>query len=115
MRVKTGTVRHRKHIKILDQAKGYRMGRHRLFKQASESVLHAGNYAFAGRKQRKRDFRQLWIERISAALNEFDLSYSKFTGALKAAKINLNRKMLADLALNSPQIFAKIVEKVKVK
>ena len=113
MRVKTGTVRHQKHKKALVLTKGYRMGKHRLIKQAKESILHAGEYAFAGRKNRKRDFRKLWIIRINAALSQFDLSYSKFIDGLKKNKITLNRKMLANLALNHASVFAKVVEKVK--
>jgi len=114
MRVKTGIVRHRKHKKVLDMAKGYRMARHKRFKTAKESVLHAGEYAFMGRKLRKRDFRKLWIIRVNAALTPFDLKYSRFIELLKKAKISLNRKILADLALNEPKVFAQIVKKVSV-
>ena len=113
MRVKTGTVRHHKHKKTLARAKGMRMSIHKRFKLARQAELHAGEYAFAGRKNRKRDFRTLWIKRINAGLTPYNLSYSKFMNGLKKAKIGLNRKMLADLALNNPEVFAKIVEKVK--
>lgn len=112
MRVKTGTVRHRKHKKILKLAKGYRMARHKRYKVAKESVLHAGEYAFAGRKLRKRDFRALWIIRINAALTPFNLSYSRFAALLKKSNIGLNRKILAELALVEPKVFAQIVKKV---
>ena len=113
MRVRTGPQRKRKHKKVLKLAKGYRMSRHRLFKQASDAVLHAGEYAFAGRKRRKRDFRQLWIMRINAALSDLDISYSRFIAQLKKAKIELNRKILADLVISDPKTFKKIVDKVK--
>ena len=114
MRIKTGTTRHRKHKKILKMAKGYRMSRHKHIKVAKESVLHAGEYAFAGRKLKKRNFRKLWIMRINAALKSFDLSYSKFINLLNKAKIKLNRKVLADLALNNPKVFEKIVKTILV-
>lgn len=113
MRVKTGIVRHRKHKKILSLAKGYWMSRHKLYKKAHEAVLHAGSYAFHGRKLRKRNFRTLWIQRISAGLNGTDLSYSRFMNALKKNKIELDRKILAELAAKNQSIFFKLVEKVK--
>ncbi len=113
MRVKTGTVRRRKHKKILAQAKGYRMTRSRLIKKAKEAVLHAGEYAFAGRKLRKRDFRRLWITRINAGLSESTLSYSQFIAGLKKTKIELDRKILADLCVSDPKTFTKILDKVK--
>lgn len=114
MRVKTGTVRKRKHKKLLALAKGYRMTKHRLVKPASEAVLHAGEYAFAGRKRRKRDFRRLWITRINAALSGYDLSYSRFIAGLKKAKIEIDRKILADLVISDPDTFKNIVEKTKI-
>jgi large subunit ribosomal protein L20 len=113
MRVKTGTIRRRKHQKILTQAKGYRMTRSRLIKKAKEAVLHAGEYAFAGRKLRKRDFRRLWITRINAGLSDSNLSYSQFISGLKKAKIELDRKILADLVVSDPGTFKKILEHVK--
>ncbi len=113
MRAKTGTVRKRRHKKILKQAKGYRMTRSRLYKVAKEAVLHAGQYAYAGRKLRKRDFRRLWIQRINAALSQTDLTYSQFIKKLKDNQIELNRKILANLVVNQPEIFFKIVDKVK--
>ncbi|MFZ5366331.1 MAG: 50S ribosomal protein L20 [Patescibacteria group bacterium] len=111
MRVKTGPYRHRKHREILHRARGYRMTRHRLLKPASEAVLHAGEYAFAGRKLRKRDFRRLWITRISARLSESGISYSRFISGLKKAKIDLDRKILADLAISDPETFKAITQK----
>lgn len=111
MRIKTGPYRRRKHQKILDRAKGYRMTKHRLLKPASEAVLHAGEYAFAGRKNRKRDFRRLWILRINGGLSTLGISYSRFIAHLKNAKIELDRKILADLVVSDPQTFKIIVEK----
>jgi len=115
MRVKTGTVRHRKHKNVLDSAKGMRMSIRKRFKGAKQAQLHAGEYAFAGRKDRKSNFRTLWIQRINAGLSQFNLSYSVFISELKKAKIELNRKMLADLALNNPKVFEAVVKKVQPK
>ncbi len=112
MRVKTGFTRRRRHKKILKLAKGYRMTRSRLYKVAHEAVLHAGQYAYIGRKLRKRDFRKLWIQRINAAARQHGLSYSKFIRQLKKAKIGLNRKILAHLAATEPKTFKAIIEKV---
>lgn len=112
MRVKTGTKRRNRHQKVLAQAKGFRLSRGRHYKSAQEGVLHAGDYAFAGRKLRKRDLRKLWIIRINAALKPFHLSYSRFWNQLTKAKIQLNRKMLANLAVTEPKLFAKIVKAV---
>ncbi|MBL7078374.1 50S ribosomal protein L20 [Candidatus Shapirobacteria bacterium] len=113
MRVKTGTIRRKRHKKILKLAKGYRMTRSRLFKVAHEAVMHAGEYAFAGRKKRKRDLKRLWIVRINAAVRKHGLTYSQFAKNLKDAKINLNRKILAHLAVSEPKVFKQIVNKVK--
>lgn len=112
MRVKTGFARRRRHKKIIKLAKGYRMTRSRLYKVAHEAVLHAGQYAYIGRKLRKRDFRKLWIQRINAAVRQYGLNYSKFINLLKKAKINLNRKILAHLATTEPKTFEAIVKKV---
>lgn len=112
-RTKTGTVRRKHHKKVLKRTKGFRMTKSRLYKVAREADLHAGQYAFAGRKKRKRDMRQLWIIRLNAAVRELGLSYSKFIAGLKKAKIELDRKILADLALSDPATFKKIVKKVK--
>lgn len=113
MRIKTGPYRRRRHKKIRQLASGYRMTRHKLHRMASDAVLHAGEYAFAGRKLRKRDFRRLWITRINGALTEFNISYSRFIAALKKAKIELDRKILADMAANDHETFKQILDKVK--
>jgi len=113
MRVKTGVIRRRKHKKVLKLAKGYRMTRSRLFKVAKQAVLHAGAYAYHGRKLKKRDFRRLWIQRINAALTDQNINYSTFIKKLHDNKIKLNRKILADLAINHPEAFFSIVDKVK--
>jgi large subunit ribosomal protein L20 len=113
MRVKTGIVRHRRHKKILKLTKGSQMGNRKRIRLAKQTVLHAGEYAYAGRKLRKRDFRKLWIQRISAALTDQEISYSKFMGGLKKANISLNRKMLAELALKNPEVFKAVVSKAK--
>lgn len=112
-RVKTGTTRRKRHKKVLKRTKGFRMTKGRLYKVSKEADLHAGQYAYAGRKLRKRDMRKLWINRINAALTPHNLSYSKFISGLKKAKIELNRKILADLALSDPDVFKAIVEKAK--
>ena len=112
-RVKTGPSRRRRHKKVLKRTKGFRMTKGRLYKVSKEADLHAGQYAFAGRKLRKRDMRRLWITRINAALTPYEISYSKFINGLKKAKIELNRKILADLALSDPKTFKTIVEKTK--
>ena len=111
MRVKSPRL-HR-HKKVLEMAKGYRMARHRLYKVAREATVHAGQYAFAGRHLRLRDLRSLWILRINAALRELGLTYSKFIPALKKAGIQIDRKILADLAVRQPQVFKSIVAKVQ--
>ncbi len=111
MRIKTGTVRRKRHKKILKMAKGYRMTRSRLYKVAHEAVMHAGEYAYAGRKKRKRDLKRLWIVRINAAVRKQGLSYSQFVKKLKDSKINLNRKILAHLAVADPKVFEQIVKK----
>lgn len=113
MRVKTGTVRRQKHKKVLKQAKGYWMTRSKRFKVAHEAVMHAGQYAFHGRRLRKRDLRTLWIRRIKAALSEYQVKYSTFINNLKTKNILLNRKMLSQIAVSDPSSFKKIVEAVK--
>lgn len=113
MRVKTGTVRRAAHKKVLKQAKGFWMTRSKRFKVAHEAVMHAGRYAFEGRRLRRRDVRQLWIVRINAALKQCGMSYSVFINALKVKNIEVNRKMLADLAVNDIAAFKAIVEAVK--
>ena len=112
-RVKGGITRVRRHKKILKAAAGYRGAKHRQYKRAREAVLHAGQYAYVGRRLRRRDIRTLWIKRINAALTPYGISYSQFVHLLKEAKIDLDRKILAQLALEEPEIFRQIVEKVK--
>lgn len=112
-RVKRGVVSRRKHKKLLSQTKGYRGTKRRLVKVAREAALHAGAYAFHGRKRKKRDFRRLWITRISEATKQEGISYSKFMHALKKADIKLDRKILSDLVLNDRNTFKQIVDKIK--
>ena len=111
-RSKTGPTRKKRHDKVIKQAKGYRMTRNRLYKVAHEAVLHAGEYAFRGRKERKRQMRRLWISRISASLkNQPDThSYSKLIYQLKEKNIKLNRKVLSELAIHQPEIFSEVVK-----
>lgn len=111
-RVKGGARARKRHKKIIKAAKGYRGTRRKLYKRAHEAYLRAGQHAYAGRRLRKRDMRKLWIQRINAALNEYGLSYSKFMKLLRDAKIELDRKILAQLALEDPETFRKIVNKV---
>ena len=112
-RVKTGIVRRKRHKKVLKEAKGYRGAVKTHFKKANEAVKKAMAYATEHRKQKKRKMRELWIIRINAAARLNGVSYSKFMNGLKKAGIELDRKVLADLALNNPADFAKLVEKVK--
>lgn len=112
-RVKRGVVSRRKHNKLLHLAKGYRGTKSSLIKTAKQAVLHAGAYAFHGRKLRKRDFRSLWIVRISQAVKQQDMSYSVFMDKLKKSNINLDRKILSDLVVNDPATFKHIVDTVK--
>ena len=103
----------KKRRKVLDQAKGYRGTKHSSYKRAKEQVWKSGVYAYQGRKQRKRDFRALWIQRINAGAREHGLSYSKLIHGLKLAEIDLDRRILADLAVTEPEIFAAIVGQAK--
>ncbi len=113
MRVKRGTTSRAKHNKIFKANKGYRMTKRRLIKVATEAYLHAGEYAYAGRKNRKRDFRQLWITRISEASKLRNLTYSSLVHKLKEANIMLDRKTLANLVVEDPEVFEAILEEVK--
>ncbi len=115
MRVKTGFIRSRRHKKILKANKGFRGANHRLFKRANEAYMHAGQYAFVGRKLRKRDLRSLWITRIGAAVKMADenLNYSRFVSLLKKAQVGLDRKILADLAMNDLDAFKAVVKTVQ--
>ncbi len=110
MRVKTGTVRRAGHKKVLKQAKGFWMTRHKKYKVAHEAVMHAGKYAYVGRRIKRRDIRQLWIVRINAALKPFNIRYSAFIKMLKNRNIILDRKVLADLAVTNPEGFKAVVE-----
>jgi len=103
----------RRHRKIKAAAKGFKNARSRRVKTASEAVMHAGKYAYIGRRLKKRDLRSLWIIRLNAALRENGLTYSKFIPLLKKAKIEMDRKILADIAANDPDTFKKIVSEVK--
>lgn len=113
VRVKVGTTRRKRHKKVLAATKGYRGARKRRFKVAKEAMIKARAYAFRDRRNRKRDFRRLWITRVSAACRQAGLSYSKFINALKNNDIQLNRKMLSEIAVRHPGAFIKIVETVK--
>ena len=110
-RVKTGIVRRKSHKRILARTKGFRMTKNRLIKVAIEADLHAGQYAYHGRKLRKRDFRALWITRLNAALRQIDetFKYSRFIKSLKDKKVMLDRKVLADIAVRDNDTFKKIV------
>ncbi|EFM25352.1 50S ribosomal protein L20 [Peptoniphilus duerdenii] len=113
MRVKRGVNAKKRHKKILKQAKGYFGAKSKLFRPANQAVMKSLNYQFFGRKQRKRDFRQLWIARINAACRQNGMSYSKFIAGLKKHEVEINRKMLSEIAINDPQGFAKLVELAK--
>lgn len=113
MRVKTGVVRRRRHKKVLKLARGFYSGRRKHFRKAKEQLERSLCYAFRDRKQKKRDFRSLWIVRINAACRINDISYSKFIHGLKRANIELDRKILADMAISDPQAFAAIVRQAK--
>lgn len=112
-RVKRGTVSRRKHKKLQSLTKGYRGTRSRLIRVAHESALHAGQYAFHGRKLRKRNFRSLWIVRISEAVKKQDMSYSVFINQLKKANIALDRKILSNIIVEDPATFQQIVQATK--
>ncbi|MCM2971302.1 MULTISPECIES: 50S ribosomal protein L20 [Larsenimonas] len=112
-RVKRGVVARRRHNKILKQAKGYYGARSRTFRVAKQAVIKAGQYAYRDRRQRKRQFRALWITRINAAARIHGMSYSKFVAGLKKSGIEIDRKVLADLAVHEKAAFGAIVEKAK--
>ena len=108
-RVKGGAVSKNRRRKVLKQAKGYFGSKHRLYKTAQEQLFHSGAYAFRDRKQNKRNFRKLWITRINAACRENDISYSKFINGLTKAGVEINRKMLSELAIDDPKSFSTLV------
>lgn len=112
-RVKTGTIRRARHKKILKMAKGFYSGRRKHFRKAKEQVERSLRYSYRDRKNRKRDFRRLWIVRINAACRLNDISYSVFMNAIKKSGIELDRKILADMAMNEPETFTKVVTQAK--
>ena len=112
-RVKNGAVTKARHKKVLKQAKGYFGSKHRLYKSAKEQLMHSGQYAFRDRKQKKREFRKLWITRINAACRENGISYSRFIEGLNKAGVEVNRKMLSEIAINDPKAFTELVEVAK--
>ena len=113
MRVKGGTVTRARRKKILKRASGYFGSKHLLFKTAKEQVMHSLRYAYIDRRKLKRDYRKLWIRRINAACRLNDISYSRFMCGLKAANVNINRKMLSELAINDSKAFADLVKLAK--
>jgi large subunit ribosomal protein L20 len=112
-RVKRGVVARQRRKKVLKQAKGYYGARSRTFKVAKQAVIKAGQYAYRDRRQRKRQFRSLWIIRINAAARHHGLSYSRFIAGLKKAAIEVDRRVLADLAMNEKEVFAVLAEQAK--
>ncbi len=112
-RVKTGVITRKKHKKILKLAKGYYGAKSIRFRMAKQAVMKSGQYAYVGRKLKKRDFRRLWIARINAAARANGINYSTLINGMKKANININRKMLAEMAVNDPKAFSEIVAAVK--
>ena len=112
-RIKGAMMTRKRRKKVLKLAKGYYGAKSRLFKTAKQAVMKSGNYAYISRKQKKRNFRSLWITRISAACRMNGMNYSTFMNGLKKAQINLNRKMLSEIAINDPAAFTALVEKAK--
>lgn len=112
-RAKRGSKRRKRNKKIFDRAEGFVLGRKNIFRRAKEAVDRSLAYAFRDRKQRKRNFRSLWVTRLSAAAQENDMSYSRLIAALKKSGVTLNRKVLSEIAINDPKGFSQIVESVK--
>ena len=112
-RVKGGTVSKNRRRKVLKAAKGYFGSKHRLYKTAQEQLFHSGEYAYRDRKANKRNFRKLWITRVNAACRQNDISYSKFINGLNMAGIDINRKMLSEVAINDPKAFTELVKTAK--
>ena len=112
-RVKRGVTKTKRHKKVLKQAKGYYGNKSRSFRAANEQLLHSGQYAFRDRRAKKGEFRRLWIQRINAACRQNDMSYSRFIAGLNAAEIEVDRKILADLAVNDIDAFGKLVAAAK--
>lgn len=113
MRIKRGINKKQRHNKILKLTKGFRLSYSKLYKRAKEALLHAGQYSFEGRKKRAGDFRRLWIKRIGAALELQGMKYSELIDKLNKNNVELNRKVLADLALNNPNVFEFVVKEIK--
>ena len=109
-RVKNGAVTKARHKKVLKEAKGYFGSKHRLYKTAKEQLMHSGQYAFRDRKQKKREFRKLWITRINAACRQNDISYSRFIEGLTKAGVEFNRKVLSEIAISDPKMFSEFVK-----
>jgi len=114
-RVKRGVVARRRHRKVLSRAKGYYGARRKVFRVAKQAVIKAGQYAYRDRRQKKREFRRLWIQRINAAAREHGMSYSRFINGLKKAEIGVDRKMLAELAVNDKVAFKALAEKAQAQ
>ncbi len=112
-RVKGGTISRARHKKVMKKAKGYFGSKHRLYKTAHEQVMHSGKYAYRDRRNRKRDFRKLWIMRINAACRQNEISYSRFINGLNKAGVEINRKMLSEIAARDPETFTGLVETAK--
>lgn len=112
-RIKRGVMAHKRRKSVLKKAKGFSYGRKNKYIKAKEALMHAGNYAYRDRRTKKRLMRALWQIRLNAATREYGISYSRFIDGIKKAKIDIDRKVLSDLALNNPEIFAKIVERAK--
>jgi large subunit ribosomal protein L20 len=112
-RVKRGVAAKRRHKKVLEQAKGYYGNKSRSFRAANEQVMHSGQYAFRDRRAKKGEFRRLWIQRINAACRQNDMSYSRFIAGLNAAGIEVDRKVLADIAITDPATFTALVEQAR--
>ena len=112
-RVRNGVVTKRRHKKILKEARGYFGSKHREFKSAKEQLMHAGQYAYRDRRQKKREFRKLWIVRINAACRLNEISYSRFIEGLNKAGVEINRKMLSEIAINDPKAFSELVKVAK--
>ena len=112
--VKSAMTTRARHKKVLKQAKGYFGSKHRLYKTAKEQLMHSGQYAFRDRRQKKRDFRSLWITRINAACRENEISYSRFIEGLNKAGVEVNRKMLSEIAISDPKAFSELVKQAKL-
>jgi large subunit ribosomal protein L20 len=113
MRIKRGQAKQAKHKKVLAYTKGFRLSYSKLYKRAKEALLHSGQYSFAHRRKRTGQFRQIWIKRINAALTQYELKYNKFINSLHTKQVELDRKVLAALALDYPQAFKAVVDLVK--